>query len=77
MKWLEEGNLIRLEDKWVDWIELEEVKIDGRWNRLEPMTRDNQEMGNGWEGLGYLNGGTIWGTKGSGIGKWGAKDHVL
>ena len=26
---------------------LEEVKIDGRWNRVEPMTRDNQGMVNG------------------------------
>lgn len=29
---------------------LEEVEIFGRWNRLEPITRENQGMVNGWEG---------------------------
>ena len=65
---------IRGEMNWLN--RLEEVKIDGSWNRLEPMTRDNQGMVNGWKGWGYLNGGIIWGTKGSSIGKWGAKDNV-
>ena len=41
---------IRGEMNWLNG--LEELQIDGRWNRLEPMKRDNQEMVNRWEGWG-------------------------
>ena len=47
-----EYDYIRGEMNWLNG--LEEVNIDGRWNRVEPMTRDNQGMVNGWEG------GDIW-----------------
>ena len=51
--------MIRLENKWI-WVNgLEEVKFDGRWNRVEPMTRDNQGMVNGGKAM-WVGGWKEW-----------------